>query len=77
MHIALEVPDTAGGWLVFGLMVAAVLVASLAVFIKLRVAFIKLRVAKMQDRMNPVNRFTVCCDCNLEASTRSARGASR
>ena len=22
------------------------------------------RVAKMQDRMNPVNRFTVCCDCN-------------
>jgi ubiquinone/menaquinone biosynthesis C-methylase UbiE len=23
-----------------------------------------LRVAKMQDRMNPVNRFFVCCDCN-------------
>ena len=22
------------------------------------------RVAKMQDRMNPVNRFLVCCDCN-------------
>ncbi len=22
------------------------------------------RVAKMQDRMNPVNRFVVCCDCN-------------
>jgi ubiquinone/menaquinone biosynthesis C-methylase UbiE len=22
------------------------------------------RVAKMQDRMNPVNRFFVCCDCN-------------
>jgi ubiquinone/menaquinone biosynthesis C-methylase UbiE len=22
------------------------------------------RVAKMQDRMNPVNRFMVCCDCN-------------
>ncbi len=22
------------------------------------------RVSKMQDRMNPVNRFTVCCDCN-------------
>ena len=21
-------------------------------------------VAKMQDRMNPVNRFAVCCDCN-------------
>ena len=21
-------------------------------------------VAKMQDRMNPVNRFVVCCDCN-------------
>ena len=22
------------------------------------------RLAKMQDRMNPVNRFLVCCDCN-------------
>ena len=22
------------------------------------------RVAKMQDRMNPLNRFMVCCDCN-------------
>jgi ubiquinone/menaquinone biosynthesis C-methylase UbiE len=22
------------------------------------------RVARMQDRMNPVNRFVVCCDCN-------------
>jgi SAM-dependent methyltransferase len=22
------------------------------------------RVAKTQDRMNPVNRFVVCCDCN-------------
>ena len=22
------------------------------------------RVAKMQDRLNPVNRFFVCCDCN-------------
>jgi ubiquinone/menaquinone biosynthesis C-methylase UbiE len=22
------------------------------------------RLAKMQDRMNPVNRFVVCCDCN-------------
>ena len=22
------------------------------------------RVAKMQDRMNPLNRFVVCCDCN-------------
>jgi ubiquinone/menaquinone biosynthesis C-methylase UbiE len=22
------------------------------------------RVAKMQDRMNPLNRFFVCCDCN-------------
>ena len=22
------------------------------------------RVAKMQDRMNPVNRLVVCCDCN-------------
>ena len=22
------------------------------------------RIAKMQDRMNPVNRFFVCCDCN-------------
>jgi len=21
-------------------------------------------IAKMQDRMNPVNRFFVCCDCN-------------
>lgn len=24
------------------------------------------RVAKMQDRMNPVNRFLVCCDCNRQ-----------
>jgi ubiquinone/menaquinone biosynthesis C-methylase UbiE len=22
------------------------------------------KVAKLQDRMNPVNRFVVCCDCN-------------
>ena len=22
------------------------------------------RKAKMQDRMNPLNRFMVCCDCN-------------
>ena len=22
------------------------------------------RIAKMQDRMNPMNRFFVCCDCN-------------
>jgi len=22
------------------------------------------RVAKMQNRMNPLNRFMVCCDCN-------------
>jgi hypothetical protein len=36
MHIALEVPDTAGGWLVLVLMVAAVLIAGLAVFVKLR-----------------------------------------
>lgn len=35
MQIALEFPDTVGGWLVLVLMMAAVLVAGLAVFVKL------------------------------------------
>ena len=36
------------------------------------------RVAKMQDRMNPINRFTVCCDCNrptLDTGDGVVRGA--
>ena len=35
------------------------------------------RVAKMQDRMNPVNRFAVAATATVRRSTRSARRASR